>query len=203
MVLHIPLAHDFTCPWCWIGLFQAKRLREEFGATFDWIGYELYPEDLDWPPPSVPTVEPFGRPRIPSRLDLAYAAEGLERPTAERPKNMRIHNAHEAVEFAKMQGKADELVEILYQAYWLRGEPINEPQVLANLAKTVIENVPEMLKAVNERRFKDKIIGFDAQAYSTGIWNVPTFIIGTEKLAEQPYVAIKAAVQRVRALAAS
>lgn len=203
MPLHIPVAHDFTCPWCWIGLFQTIRLREEFGATFEWIGYELFPDDLEFPEPTPKIPELFVKPPTPTRLELAYAAQGMEKPTVERPKRMRIHNAHEAVEFAKLQGKADALVEIFYRAYWARGETINDLEVIAKLSTGVVEDIPEMMKAIGERRFKDKIIGFDAQAYSTGIFHVPTFTIGKEKLAEQPYVAIKAAILRLGELAAS
>ena len=28
--LKVTIAHDYLCPWCWVGFFQAKRLKEEF-----------------------------------------------------------------------------------------------------------------------------------------------------------------------------
>lgn len=189
----VRLAHDFICPWCWVGLSQAKRLKQDFGVEIEWLGYEIFPEELEWPERgSSPAVE-SARPPTPTRMDLAYAAEGMEPPTAVRPKRMRIHNAHEAMEYAKLEGVADELAERLYNAYWLEGKEINNPAVMAELAEGIVKNIPEMLKAIEEKRFKDNIIGFDEPAYATGIYNVPTFIVDGEKFAEQPYSVIRKA----------
>jgi len=189
----IPVAHDFTCPWCWVGLQQAKQLQAEFGVQIEWLGYELWPEELEWPPalPTAPVTTE--RPKTPTRMDLAYAAQGMEPPTAPRPKRMRIHNAHEAVEYTKTEGTANQMVETLYEAYWLKGLEINDPKVIADLAGSFIKNVPEMLKALEERRFKDKIIGFDEPAYATSVYNVPTFIIDGVPYAEQPYAVLRKA----------
>ena len=77
MPLTIPVAHDFICPWCWVGLHQARRLQEELGVDIEWRGYELYPEDLEWPDYPSPTQPPINKPSVPSRLDLLLAAEGM------------------------------------------------------------------------------------------------------------------------------
>lgn len=194
----IPVAHDFICPWCWIGWFQARRLKEEFGAEIEWLAYELFPDELEWPTPGAPAETDPRRPKTPSRLELAYAAEQLEPPTAQRPKQMRTHNAHEAVEYAKTEGVADELVEKLYRALWEEGRNINDPDEIVAIAHGTISNVHDLLTAIQERRFKDKIVGFDDPAYDSGIFNVPTFIIGGEKYAEQPYVALQQAAAALR-----
>ena len=55
----ITLFHDFLCPWCWIGLFQAKKLTEAFGVTFDWRGAELFPPAMErYSPPPAPATRP-------------------------------------------------------------------------------------------------------------------------------------------------
>lgn len=192
----IPVAHDFICPWCWIGLFQAKKLKEEFGVDFEWLGYELFPDELEWPQPSAQAPTNPNRPKTPGRLDLAYAAQNMEPPTAVRPRQMRIHNAHEAVEFAKTEGVADALVETLYNALWLEGMRINDPETIAELSKGIVSDIPAMLKAIAERRFKDKIVGFDEPAYATGIYNVPTFIIGGVRYAEEPHATLRKAMKQ-------
>src|SRR4051812_3806575 len=122
----VPVAHDFICPWCWIGIFQAKRLKSDFGVELDWLAYELFPDELEWPTPN-PSSEPTNtsKPKTPTRMDLAWAAEQMEAPTVTRPKQMRTHNAHEAVEYAKTEGVADEFVEKLYRALWEEGKEIN------------------------------------------------------------------------------
>jgi len=196
MSLTIPVAHDFICPWCWIGFFQAKDLEKEFAVKIDWLSYELMPDAIPWGEPTpIPELEP-DRPKTPSRIELAYEVQGMERPTAQRPKRMRSHNAHEATLFAKEHGQADEVVEILYRAYWERGEEINSPLVLARLLKDVVDT-DAMLDAIAERRYAEQIIPFDEAAYASGVYYVPTFFIGDARLAEDTYKAIRGAMQKL------
>ena len=43
--LSVTIAHDYLCPWCWVGYFHALRLKEEFPKIEQiWVGYELLPE---------------------------------------------------------------------------------------------------------------------------------------------------------------
>jgi predicted DsbA family dithiol-disulfide isomerase len=191
----IRVAHDFTCPWCWVGLFQAKDLAREFGATIDWVGYELWPLDLDWPSPAAPEPDkPSNKPQTPSRMDLAYAAQGMEPPTATRPRRMRTNNVHQAVEFAKTVGVQDEFIERLYRALWEQGREINAPDVLRELASGLMD-ADAMLVAVEEVRYRDQVVGFDDPAYASGVYNVPTFFIGEERYAGQPLTVLRKAVR--------
>ena len=89
----IPIAHDFICPWCWVGFLQAKKLQEQFKVDIDWRGYELWPESLEWPEPGEPALEPpANKPKTPSRLEFICYADGLEMPHVDRPKRMRTFN---------------------------------------------------------------------------------------------------------------
>ena len=96
----VTVAHDLLCPWCWIGFHQATGLRLEFGVDLDFVGFELFPDGMDWPDPSPPEATSSRLP-VPTRLELAYAAQGMTPPTAERPKRMRTHHALEAMELAR------------------------------------------------------------------------------------------------------
>src|SRR5471030_116773 len=49
MGITLPVANDFICPWCWVGLLQARQLQREFGVKFDWLGFELFPAEPEWP----------------------------------------------------------------------------------------------------------------------------------------------------------
>jgi riboflavin biosynthesis pyrimidine reductase/predicted DsbA family dithiol-disulfide isomerase len=186
MAFRVPVAHDVVCPWCWIGLFQAKRLKEEFGAEIEWLGYELWPEELGWPEPKASTV-PADRPPVPSRFDLMQAAEGIHVPKIARPARMRTHNVHEAIEHVKATGgDTDRFVEAVYRAYWERGETVDDVEVLVRLAHGLADP-NELREAIAERRYRDKIVGFDEPAHATGVYNVPTFFLHGERYAEQPY----------------
>ncbi|MBX3095918.1 MAG: DsbA family protein [Fimbriimonadaceae bacterium] len=207
MSLVIPVAHDPTCPWCWIAISQVRRLRDQFDVEFDWLGYELYPESLPWPEPSPREEMPANRPPTPSRFELALAAEGIKLPAVQKPRRMRIHHALQSVEFMRDAGEPmQDWVEALYDAYWLRGEAIGEIPVLHGLAEANELSTKGLEEALLARKYSDRIVGFDEEAYAGGVYNVPTFWIGNRRYAEQPYVTLERAVAGalgVKPLAAS
>ncbi|MCH7945030.1 MAG: DsbA family protein, partial [Armatimonadetes bacterium] len=196
MSLVVPIAHDFVCPWCWIGLRQTRRLRADYGVEFEWLSYELLPEGLAQQPQRKPADLVPRRPYVPSRLVLAYAVERMDPPTAQPSGSLSTHPAHEAVEFARTKGVHAALVERIYDAYWLEGRRIDRTDVLLELARGIVPDLRGMARAVRTRRFADRIVPFDEQAYDTGVFYVPTYFIGGELFPEQTYAAIEAAVRR-------
>jgi riboflavin biosynthesis pyrimidine reductase/predicted DsbA family dithiol-disulfide isomerase len=199
--MRIPIAHDFTCGWCWIALSQVRRLAREFEVEFEWRAYELFPESLgfgaDGGAPSAPANA--DRPAVPSRMRLAYAAEGMAPPTKPRPWPMLTHRAHEAVEFAKQHGNADQLIERLYRAYWEHGLDIDSWETLRLVAADLVPDLEALRASIDARRFADRIVGFDEPAYATGVYNVPTFWIDGTRFAEQPSVVLREALIRAGA----
>src|SRR5579862_6024304 len=196
----VPVAHDFNCPWCWVGLFQVKRLKVEFGVKIEWRGHELLPEEMDWPAPRPPELEPPNRPPILSRFEFLKVIEGIEVPKIERPKQMHTHNAHEAVEYFKEHApdQVDAFVEAVYRAYWEQGQRIGDSEVLERLARPLLSEANGGLaKAITERRYKDKITPFDAASYRAGVYHVPTFFIGEKRYAEMPYSILERAMKEV------
>lgn len=163
--------------------------------TFDWIGYELWPEVLEFPEPNSPTPAIPNKPKIPSRLEFLLHLEEMEIPVIERPKRIRTTKAHLAVEFAKTVGKAEEVNAALYEAFWLRGEHIGELDVILDIAKPILGDVSELRASIEERRHFENLVGFDDPAYEKGVFNVPTYWIGDERYAEQPTVVLVKAIQ--------
>ncbi|MFN8219826.1 MAG: dihydrofolate reductase family protein [Fimbriimonadales bacterium] len=193
MSLVLPIAHDFNCSWCYVGHAQALRLRGEFGIKIEWRGYEQYPEGSPMPVANLAPKPESPRPPTPGRMALAYAAEGMEPPPTPPPA-IRTHNAHEAVEHAKILGVADALVDRLYRAYWLHGLDIGNLGTLKMLSAGLVDDFGEMARAIEERRYAQAIVPFDEPAYATGVYNIPTFWIGGERYAEQPYLVLRKAL---------
>lgn len=188
MSVVIPVAHDIVCPWCYVGIAQVRRLEQEFGVSFDWIGYELYPEPMPFddgsPPPPLP---PANKPKTPSRFQLMLAAENMELPKVARPYPIRSHDALAALEFAKTVGDINPFLDRLYAAYWSEGQDIGQREVVLNLAAECGLNRDDLAEALEDRRFSHLIVPFDEGANAKGVWNVPTFWIGEGRYAEQPY----------------
>ena len=195
---NIALYHDYLCPWCWVGFFQARKLTVETGVTFDWIGASLYPPALDGPPSS-----PGPRPAVladvetpKTRFALFCEAEGIFLPSPQ-PGFVRTHNALLAAEWAKRAGGFEALNEEIYRAHWERCENIESIDVLAALAEKLGLDGASLAESVRAREFDEKILHFDDGAYNVGVRHVPTFLFGGEELlAEAHYVELKYAAER-------
>jgi len=195
MSLTIPVAHDFVCPWCWVALIQVRNLRAEFPVRFEWIGYELWPPELPFPEPTPKPAPNPDRPPTPSRLEFLLHLEDITLPNVERPNRIRTTHAHQAVEFAKLSGQGDRLLESIYEAYWERGEAIHEPATILSLARLLDLDLHALEGAMANRLFRDQVIGFDDDAYASGIYNVPTITIGSIRYAEQPTKVLRQAIR--------
>lgn len=182
----LTVAHDYICPWCWVGRRQAKRLRADFPTlTFDWKGYELLPEGLPYTPkPPEPNADK--KPRVPSRFDLILAADELILPKRTNElSNSRL--ALEGAEFAAENGKAEEYHDAVYHAYWEEDRDISDRAVLTEIAGAVGLDIGEFNTALERRTYRDRVVEYDEPAYAAGVYNVPTWMFPNEWVAEQPY----------------
>jgi predicted DsbA family dithiol-disulfide isomerase len=146
--LTIEVFFDFVCPWCLIGkrnLDTAMRrfaeLRPDVQLKVLWRSHQLLP---DTPVGGVP-YQPFYVDRLGSREAVA-ARRAQVREAAQRAgvelaferiewmPNTAL--AHELVAYATAHGtdaQLASLIERVFTAYFLEGENIGEPQVLARL----------------------------------------------------------------------
>lgn len=195
MNLHVAIAHDYSCQWCYIAWKQIQRLKQEFDIQVDWRGFELWPAELP-KQPSPPVVEIPNRPSIPTRFQLMLALDGLTMPEADRPKNMSTHKAHLATEVAKRHGVGDAIAQGLYQAHWELGANLEDVEVLASIGTRVGLDTGVLVQSIESEDHSEKIIHFDAPAYKEGIFNLPTFMIDSELYAQQPYQVLSAALAK-------
>jgi riboflavin biosynthesis pyrimidine reductase len=125
-----------------------------------------------------------------------YAAEGITPPTQRGPFPMRTTQAHLASEFAKEHGKGDAFIERLYRAYWTEGIEIERLDFLIAVAREFGFDVADFEQSIRRKQYGTRIVPFDDAAYASGVYNVPTFFIGQDRLAEQPYSALAEATRR-------
>ncbi|HEY3332404.1 MAG TPA: DsbA family protein [Capsulimonadaceae bacterium] len=189
------IAHDFLCPWCWIGLFQAKRLQGEFPTLKqDWRGYELLPESLGPLPVFTPRPpQPPDPSRPPSRLDQLAALDGIPYRKNRAIGAVRTHDALQGCEYAKelAPDKFDAYNEGVYRAYWERDEDISDHNVLGKIASDSGLDGADFLRQIADKRYSHLIVPYDDPAYADDITHVPTFMFRGERCAEAPYETIR------------
>jgi predicted DsbA family dithiol-disulfide isomerase len=190
------IAHDYLCPWCWVGFFHAQRLKEEFPhIRQDWRGYELLPEELG----PLPDYRPQPRdPTAPlSRFELFAKEEGHPVPEGRTIGIIRTHNALEGAEYIKdlHPEHFDAYNEAVYRAFWERSEDISDIGVLqAILAKIGLDSPGIQIQfgeSLAGKVYHDRIVRFDDGAYADDITHVPTFVFRGERCAEAPYATIR------------
>ncbi len=189
----VPVAYDFSCPWCWIGWNQAKLLRIEFGIEFDWLPYELYPSGLSFPEMASQRVS-SRIPPTPSRIALAYAAANLTPPVPTPNEYIRTHFALAMAEAAAEYGAKEAMMDRVFSAMWREGRSIDDPAVIMELAEGLIPDTESVATRVLAREFDHRIVRFDDEANEAGVFHVPTFWIEGTRYAEQPLSVLRGAL---------
>lgn len=195
--LSVTIAHDYLCPWCWVGFFQAKKLRAEFPQIRQiWRGYELLPEELGPLPDFKP--QPPDPEAPPSRFEAFSQAEGAAVPAGRTLGIVRTHYALEGAAYAQdvEPARFDAYNEAVYRAFWEHSEDISDLDVLGRLAEGAGLDKIEFLGAVSSKAYYDEIVRFDDDAYAADVTHVPTFLFRGERCAEAPYTTIRELAER-------
>lgn len=166
---------DYICPFCYVGLERAAWLERRFGASIEWRPFELHPE---YPPEGIPYAQlerrygtDFGR-----RLAAMFDEAGL----AHAPRLEKIPSSRRALmlgELAREQGVLEVLHPRLFDAFWARGLDIGDPRVLVaeGTAAGLLEQ--EILEAIEERSYLERVERQTDAAIESGAGGVPAWLI--------------------------
>ena len=194
--LSVTIAHDYLCPWCWVGYFHALRLKEEFPKIEqNWIGAELLPEELG----PLPDYKPRPRDREnPTRFDLFTDSEGVVIPDSRTIGIIRTHYALEGAEWFKEHApdRFDDYNGAVYRGFWQHSVDISNLATLTEIARDNGADANAFYEAIEAKQYHDKIIRFDDDAYAADITHVPTFAFRGERCAEAPYSTIQELASR-------
>jgi predicted DsbA family dithiol-disulfide isomerase len=190
-VLHLDVYSDVICPCCYVGKRRLER------ALKAWDGA---PVNVRWRPfqlnPTMPRngmdrrrylEAKFGGPEAARAIyDQVVAAGGTEGIPFAFERILRTPNtfaAHRLIWWAGQQGKQDEMVERLFQQYFLEGGDIGDLDSLSQAAadvgldRAIIDTFLTGEEAVEEVKREE------AAGHRLGIRGVPYFVInGTSAL---------------------
>ncbi len=163
-----------------------------------WLPYELHPEA---PLEGIPRDVYFGPGRfeqIRRHLESIAAEVGLSMHQRDIIINSR--RALGAAEFAREQGKFDEMQGALFKAHWEGTGRLEDIDDLVRIGAGVGLDATELRKAIEEDRYAALIDENRAQAESIGINAIPAHIFGQRYLVlgAQPYEAFQQVIDRLR-----
>ncbi len=184
-MINIDLFSDPICPWCFIGkrrLEKALRVREDVEVEINWHAFQLNPT---MPPEGMEReaylAAKFGSTDNAQRLydniravgeaaGIPFAFENIMRT----PNTMQ---AHRLIRFAGERNCQDELVERLFNAYFLDGDDIGDCENLVGLGAEAGLDGTETKRYLESEENEDAVRAEDMQARQLGIQGVPFFIL--------------------------
>ena len=160
-------------------------------VTVEWVPFELRPEPH-------PTLRPEGEYLQRAWEQRVYPLArqmGVEirlPPVSPQP---HTHLAWEGFQFAREHGKGVEYNHRVLEAFFVGGQDIGRPEVLARLAAEVGLDPAAFRTSLDERRYRDAHRAALRHAHELGITGVPAFEVGGDLLVGvQPREALEAAV---------
>jgi predicted DsbA family dithiol-disulfide isomerase len=211
--MQIDVVSDTVCPWCFIGkrrLERALLMRPDLDVDVRWRAYRL--------DPTVPTEgvdrkaylrAKFGdSPRTQAMGEAIRAAGAGENIAFAFEKIARTPNtldSHRLIRWAGSTGQQDQVVELLFKAYFEDGKDLGDRDVLTSVAEAAGMDsvlVAELLSQDADRAIVERE---DALAHEMGISGVPTFIFANKYLisgAQDPETIVRV-IDRTLQLAAA
>lgn len=176
---------DPICPWCMIGkrlLDNALAARPDHPFAIAWHPFLLNPGMPKGGMDRRAYLEAkFGgqieAARAYAGIDAAARAAGIELNLAAIQRTPDTVDAHRLIHWAGIEERQGEVVQALFEAYFLQGQDIGEAAVLAGIAEGVGMDGTVVARLLAGEADMDTIRARDAHARARGVTGVPTFIV--------------------------
>jgi len=197
MDIKLTIFSDYICPWCYVGQGVVEKLKAEHDIELEWRPFYLY---WDTPPEGRELPEHVKQARArgsEERLSQIAASYGIKFTSTKRIYNTRL--AHEATEYARQHGKADEFHRVVFRKVYADGLDISQWDVLGDAAREVGLDADEMQREVESGTYTAEVETQVKQAYQIGVSGVPTYVINNRYaiVGAQPYEAFKNALAQI------
>ena len=176
---------------------MVEKLKEEYNVEVEWRPFYLY---FDTPPKGRELPEHVKRARASGseeRLQHIAQSYGMEFQSTKRIYNTRL--AHEATEYAREHGKANEFHRILFHEIYARGKDPGQWDTLRMAAQEAGLDGEAMQKDVESEKYTENVAEQVKWAYQIGVSGVPTYVINNRYaiVGAQPYEVFKNALSRI------
>ncbi len=195
--LKIIIYSDYICPFCYIGFYRIKKLKEEFNFEVEWRSFELHPET----PKGGVLVDnlPFAKEYLEMvMINVKGLADevGIKFTFSGKLPNSRL--ALYVSEFARRKGKFNEFHELIFDTYWKEGKDIGDLTLLLDLAESIGLEKNELLDYIESDEPQNMLKKTSLELGNVRITGVPTFIIGDRVVVgAQPYETFQTVIEEV------
>ena len=193
----LDILSDPICPWCYIGKTNLDKALASVPAhpfVIEWHPFQLNP---DMPEGGMDRREYLERKfggkegAVKAYAPVVEHAEkaGLNINFEAMKRTPNTLDAHRLIHWAGIEGKQNDVVDALFDAYFVQGRDIGDHEVLADIADSVGMDAAVVLKLLKSDADRDDIRKRDAHSREMGVNSVPTFIVANQHAvpgAQQP-----------------
>lgn len=211
--IEVDIVSDIVCPWCWLGArqFLAATKAVPFAVTLRWHPYML---DSEIPAAGTPYKDymkaKFGDSpsnkfkAMRAHLENAGPDLGIDFRFDDIPMRPNTLRAHRLMKWAQGQGKATEMAEALFKAFFTDHRDVGGIETLAVIAGEVGMDAALTRDLLQSERDADAVKSEIAYFANLGISGVPTFIYNRQYVVQgaQPTDTHIAHLQKVASLSA-
>jgi len=187
-MIELDIFSDTVCPWCYIG---KKRLEKAISNHKDtkfkqtWRPFQLNP---GMPPDGMDRQEylisKFGSADAAKTIyDNIYdegLVEGINFNFDSIMTTPNSFNSHRLLALAYKQGVQENVLDNLFESYFLNGEDIGDPNVLLDIAIKHKIGAEDFKSYLSDQENIEPLANEEIQARKMGINSVPTFIINKQ-----------------------
>ena len=187
-MIKIDIFSDTICPWCYIGKKRldkaiSKFSHEEFEMT--WRPFQLNPNmQADGMERKEYLVSKFGSEDGAKTVYEDIYNEGLKENINFQFDNIQVtpnsFNSHRLLALAYQKNIQNEVIEDLFQSYFLKGMDIGDPTILLDIAKNHQINEDEFKQYLTDKNNIEPLANEELEARRMGINSVPTFIVNQQ-----------------------
>ncbi|AFS69836.1 MULTISPECIES: DsbA family oxidoreductase [Exiguobacterium] len=200
---------DYACPFCYIGKKRLEKAIEENGVTNVEVEFKSF--ELDPTAPAQPTMGLYeilaskygtsveqAQTMSQGVVDAAKADGLMYEMDRVIPAN--TFKAHRLTQFAKKHGKMDEVSEGLFQAYFMKGENLNDDSILTRIATEAGLETASVEAFLSSDESSDEVRQEEDMARELGVTGVPFFVFDRKYAISgaQPVEAFSQVLDRVQ-----
>ena len=182
----IDIVSDTVCPWCYVGKRRLERAlaakSDDIKVVIGWKPFQLNPEMPEGGMDRRDYLEAKfggkgGAKKAYSAIEEAGKSEDLDFNFGGMVRQPNTINSHRLIDLAGKNGKQDDVVEALFQAYFVDGRDIGDVDELVSVVVEAGLDEAATRSYLESDEDVERIRAEDANARQMGVQGVPCFII--------------------------
>lgn len=188
--MKVDIWSDIRCPFCYIGKHKFENALENFenreNVEVTWHSFQLDPNLKTQP--ETDTIDFFCQLKGLSRDQALQMLGGAKQMGMENGLELNLENsivansfkAHRLLQFAKSQGKANEVKEKLFEAHFSQAKNIDDNEALVEVAVSAGLDGEQTEEILRSDKYADEVKQDEQAARNIGVQGVPFFVFNNK-----------------------